>query len=97
MFIKTQTETKLDAEIQTALAELKGLDRKSKEYATLVEQISKLHKLKIEERPRFKPISPDTLLVVAANIFGILWLARFEKTEVIKAPNAMKNVMKLPR
>jgi hypothetical protein len=94
MFIKTQTESKLDAEILSALSELKDLDKKSKEYATLVEHISKLHKLKIEERPRFKPISPDTMLVVAANIFGILWLARFEKTEVIKAPNAMRHVMK---
>jgi hypothetical protein len=95
MFIKTQTESQLDAEIQSALTELKSTEKNSKEYATLVEHISKLHKLKIEERPRFKPISPDTVLIVAANIFGILWLARFEKTEVIKAPNAMKHVMKL--
>ena len=93
MFTKSQTETKLDAEILSLLAKLKETTKDSDEYGTLVDRIAKLHKLKTEERP--KPfISPDTALVVAANIFGILWLARFEKTEVIKAPKAFGFIMK---
>jgi len=93
MFTKTQTESKLDAEIQTLLAKLAEMEDKSTdEYSAMIERVSKLHKLKAEERP--KQISPDTILIVAANIFGILWLARYEKENVIKAPNAMKHVMK---
>ena len=93
MFIRTQTETKLDAEIQSALAELEKHEKLSDEYGSLVERIAKLHKLKTEERS--KPISLDTVLVVGANIFGILWLTRFERENVIKAPNAFKSVMRV--
>lgn len=92
MFIKTQTETKLDAEIRSALEELETHDKTSEEYGTLVERIAKLHKLKTEERS--KPLSPDTVLIVAANIFGILWLTRFERENVIPSKSALGLVMK---
>jgi hypothetical protein len=95
MFIKSLIETKLDAEIESALEELKSHDKMSKEYGQLVDRIAELHKLKTEERS--KQISPDTVLVVAANLFGILWLARYERENVIKAPKAFGSVMKLPR
>ena len=39
--------------------------------------VSKLHKLKVEERP--KRINPDTVLVVAANILGIVWITQHER------------------
>lgn len=92
MLIKSSIETKLDAEIQTALEELKNHDKTSDAYGQLVERIAKLHKLKIEEE--FKLPSLDTALVVAANIFGILWLARYERENVIKAPKAFGNIMR---
>lgn len=92
MFTKTRIETKLDAEILSALEELASKDKTSEEYGTLVERISKLHKLKAEESP--KQISPDTALTVAANIFGILWLARYERENVIKSRSALGFVMK---
>lgn len=93
MFIKTKIESQLDTEITSALAELSTQVKTSKEYGDLVERISKLHKLKTEERPKLR-ISLDTALVVGANIFGILWLTRFEKEHVITSPNALKFVMK---
>ena len=92
MFTRSEIEAKLDAEIQAALGELENLEKTSEEYGTIVERVSKLHKLKAEEKP--KPISPDTLLVVAANIFGILWLARYERENVIKSRTALGFVMK---
>lgn len=95
MFTKTQTESQLDAEITAILTKMRELEKDSKEYADLIERVSKLHKLKTEEAPRPKKISPDTMLIVAANIFGILWLARYERNNVIKAPNAMRNVIKV--
>jgi hypothetical protein len=91
MFIRSRTESKLDTEIQAALSKLDNLEPTSEEYGTIVERISKLHKLKTEERS--KQISPDTVLVVAANIFGILWLTRYEKTDVINS-KALGFVMK---
>jgi hypothetical protein len=92
MFIKSSIETKLDAEILSLLAKLKETTKDSEEYINLVERISKLHKLKTEERS--KPLSLDTVLIVGANIFGILWLARYERENVIKAPKAFGSVIK---
>lgn len=50
--------------------------------------------IKLENDSRIKPPSLDTVLVVSANIFGILWLARYEKEHVIKAQKALGFVMK---
>lgn len=91
MLIKSETETKLDAEIRAVLKELSQQERTSEEYGTLVDRIVKLHKLKTEER--YKQISPDTVLVVVANIFGILWLTRYERENVINS-KALGFVMK---
>ena len=94
MFNKTPIESQLDAEITIALEKLAAMpDKTSKDYDDLVESIAKLHKIKAEERPKI-PISLDTVLVVSANIFGILWLARYEKENVIKAPKAFGMMMK---
>lgn len=83
MFIKSSIESKLDAEIESALDQLSSLDKSADDYSDLVELISKLHKLKTEERP--KRVSPDAVLGAAANVFGILWLTRYEKTDVINS------------
>lgn len=94
MFIKTHIQSQLDAEITSALDKLSAMpDKDTKEYGELVDRISKLHKLKTEERFKL-PFSVDTALVVGANLFGILWLTRFEKEHVIKAPKAFGMVMK---
>lgn len=91
---KSQIESTLDAEILSALKELDGQEKTSEKYGTIVERISKLHKLKSEENRGFRPLSLDTVLVVGANIFGILWLARYERENVIRSPSAMKFVMR---
>lgn len=82
MFTKTETESMLDAEIRAALDKLKEIEKKdSEEYGTVLDRISKLHKLKAEESP--KKVSPDTALVVAANVFGILAIINHERLSVI--------------
>jgi len=94
MFTKSTTESKLDAEINSLLAKLNELeDKSSDEYMKMIDRVSKLHKLKTEERPK-RVVSPDTVLLVAANIFGILWLARYERENVIKSRSALGMVMK---
>ena len=92
MFAKNQIEAKLDAEIISALEKLEGLEPKSEEYAKIIERVTALYKMRTEGRS--KTVSPDTVLIVAANIFGILWLSRFERENVIKAPKAFGSIIK---
>lgn len=83
MFAKSQIETKLDDEIVSLLDKLENLKKDSVEYGAIVDRIAKLHKLKSEERPTLRPPSWDTVFAVAANIFGILWITRYERERVI--------------
>jgi hypothetical protein len=94
MFSKSPIHAKLDEEIVRTLEKLAKLDPKSEEYKTLTQRMSELHQLKVEERP--KQISPDTVLAVAANIFGILWIARYEREHILSS-KAFGIAMKLPR
>ena len=109
MLPKSSIETKLDKEIISSLEELGKHEATSEEYGTVVDRISKLHKLKSEEAQNQIKIeeithkfeadkklqlpSTDTLIVVGANIFGILWLTRYERENVISS-KALGFVMK---
>lgn len=90
MFTKSSIETKLEEEI---VRQLDTLDSEGdpEKYATALERVTKLHKIKSEEG--LKPPSLDTLLVVGANVFGILWLTRYERANVISS-KALGFVMK---
>lgn len=92
MFKSRRIESKLDEEIIFSLEELEKARDNSEEYAAIVDRIAKLEKLKSE--PGWKPPSIDTVLIVGANIFGILWLARYERENVVRSPTALKFVMK---
>lgn len=85
-------ESKLDDEILSALEDLAGRETTSEEYGAIVDRVAKLEKLKSDKGLR--PPSLDTVLIVGANIFGILWLARYERENVIRSPSAFKFVMK---
>lgn len=67
---RNETESMLDAEIRSALVKLKDLENDSNEYGALLERVTKLSKLKAEEKP--ERISPNNALLVAANLVGIL-------------------------
>lgn len=94
MFARTQIDSKLNAEILSALAKLEESRDDPQKYEAALDRVAKLEKLKPDSR--FKPLGLDTVLIVGANIFGILWLARYERenAEVIRAPSAMRFVMK---
>jgi hypothetical protein len=93
---KSRIESQLDAEILSVLEQLATKEKTDEDYGTLVDRLSKLHKLKSEEKSGLKPPSLDTVLIVSANIFGILWIARYERedAEVIKAPNAFRMILR---
>jgi hypothetical protein len=81
MFSKSPIESKLDKEIISSLEELGNLKSTDKEYGEIIDRVAKLHKLKSDER--LKLPSLDTALMVGANIFGILWITRYERERVL--------------
>lgn len=89
---KNSNDAKLEQEIAFALAELETFRDDPDKYAAVVDRITKLQKLKSEGG--LKPPSLDTVLIVGANIFGILWLTRFEREHVIPSKSALGFVMK---
>lgn len=94
MFKQSKINTKLDDEILSALEELETHRDDPNKYNAAVERLSKLHKLRTEQKTGLKPPSLDTVLVVAANVFGILWIARYEREDVIKSQSALRMLMK---
>lgn len=92
---KSRIESKLDDEILAVIDVLATKTKTEEDYGALIERLSKLHKLKSEEKTgRLKPPSMDTVLGVAANIFGILWVVRYERTEVIKSQSAFRMILR---
>lgn len=82
---KTPSEpTALDEAIASALKDLSTFTADAEEYATIVDQLTKLHALK-EEPNKFhwKNIDPNTLVLAGANVFGILAIVEFERVGVI--------------
>jgi hypothetical protein len=89
---KSHIDSKLDQEIISALKELEKHESTSDEYGLVVDRIAKLEKLKSDSG--LKPPSLDTVLIVGANIFSVLWLTRFERENVIPSKSALGFVMK---
>lgn len=91
---KNQNDQILDREITTALEELESLRDAPEKYAAALDRVGRLQKMKSHKGLSLP--SPDTMLIVAANVFGILYLARFEtsSSNVIRAPQAFRSVMK---
>lgn len=92
MLIKSPIETKLDKELMYLLEKLERLQGSTEEYDATVERLTKLYELKSKEK--LKLPSLDTVLIVSANVFGILWLTRFEKENVIRSKSALSFIMK---
>lgn len=90
-FRKRDKRTKLEKEIDDVLNEMIYQDKSSKEYAKNVEHLERLYKAKGYEKP--SRISPDTMLIVAANLLGIILILKFEKLDTITS-RAVQFVLK---
>lgn len=91
MFNLPKPKSKLDQAIDDALFTLMSHPATSEEYATIVERVAKLHKLKEIESPQ--RVSPDTLLTVGANLAGIMMIIHHERLNVVTS-KALSFVMK---
>lgn len=91
MFTKYEPETKLSKALDKALSELEKYQSDSDEYATIMEQIVKLHKMKEDEKP--STVDPNTVALIVANLIGIVMILKHERADIITS-KAMSFVLK---
>jgi len=83
--------TNLEREIDSVLLKMSTLTPDSKEYTAMTKNLEVLYKARNEEKPC--KIKPDTILVVAANLLGIVLILGYEETNIIRS-KAMSFVLK---
>lgn len=71
----------LDKALKRALDKLDALDVDSKEYGEVLERVTKLHKMKEDEKP--SSVSKDTWIKASANLLGILMIIHHERVNFI--------------
>jgi hypothetical protein len=92
MFSREKEPTPLESEIGRLLDLLSVKQSDSEEYGKVLDRLSKLHKMKVEETP--ESVSRDTLVIAATNLLGILLIIRYENVNVISS-KAMGMVQRL--
>jgi hypothetical protein len=89
---KPKPKSAIDDAIDMALIELRTYDPASDDYAQVLTQLEKLHKMKVAERP--DRVSKDVWVTAGVNLAGILIIIGYEQTHVI-ASKAVGFVLKL--
>lgn len=92
MFLEPKKKSALQIEIDQLVIELDDHEATSEKYGTIVERLSKLHKIQDDRTP--EKVNPNTALTVAANLIGIGIIVRHEHLNVIttKALGFIKRV-----
>lgn len=74
----------LEEAIASALTDLKGFTAETEEHAAAVEQLTQLFAIRELDKPsRPEPINPNTLLLVAGNIFITAMIVEFERVGIV--------------
>lgn len=82
IFGKKPTEpTQLEKEISRVIEYISDAPPDSDEYKAAVKQLKELHAMLEAERP--KPLDPNNVLLVAANLTGIVLIVGHERAHVI--------------
>lgn len=71
----------LDEQIDAVLEDMKQYGPTSPEYPELMKHLDKLYELKTKDKS--KPVSKDTVIMVAGNLLGILLILGYERTNVM--------------
>lgn len=91
MFNKNKNKSlELDEAIERVHNRMQYVEVESEEYATLLQRLDKLHSIKESNTKR---ISPDTILIVGANLLGIVLILGYERVNVV-ASKALSFVVK---
>lgn len=80
LFFK-KSDNCLDEAIKQVLKKMKQVEPDSDEYGCMADNLEKLYKAKQLEKA--KEISPDTILMVVANLVGIVIVLKHEQINVI--------------
>jgi hypothetical protein len=83
LLTKRDKRTALEKEIDDLTATLQHIDPYTDEYRDRLESIERLSKLRDENKKSKLRVSPDTMVVVAGNLAGILLILLHEKLHVI--------------
>lgn len=89
---KKDKRTKLEKEIDTLLAAMETVDRRSEEYKTMSESVEKLRKALSYDEPR--KINPNTVLMVGANLVIVGAVICAEQAGFIIRSRAPQFIMK---
>jgi hypothetical protein len=82
MFTKLKKKpTPIEIEIDELIKQLAHHRNTPVEYAKIMNEVERLHKLKAQDAP--KRVSPDTALVTAAHLIGIAVIVRHEQFNII--------------
>lgn len=85
-------ESGLEKAIDEVLREMASRASDSDEYAAMVDQLTKLYKLKEIDIPQ--RVSPDTLAIVIGNLAGIILIVGYERANVVTS-KALSFLLKL--
>lgn len=88
----SDNDSALEQAIDGLFQELSLRQSDSEEYSTMVDQLTKLYKLKEINAP--KPLSPDTLAIVVGNLVGIVLIVGHERMHLITS-KALNFVLRL--
>jgi hypothetical protein len=89
---RTEHETRLEKAIDDILVQMSTISADNKEYSAMCDQLVKLYELKKIDLPQ--QVSPDTLVIVAGNLLGILLIVNYEKMEIMTS-KALSLVLRL--
>jgi len=81
MFTKPKPKSKLELEIDRLVLELKNHQPTSTEYNHIMTQLRELSKIQKEQSP--ESVSPDTKVMAAVNLAGIVMILKHESVNVI--------------
>lgn len=74
-------KTGIDEAMDTLLDEMAGYHGSDKEYAVMVEQLTKLNAIKDSSKP--ERVKPDTWAIIGGNAFVALVIVAFEQHHVV--------------
>lgn len=88
---KPENQEALDSLIDRVIHDMEMIGPTHEEYPQLLNQLERLTKLKVEEKP--ERVSRDTMAVIAANLIGILIVVAYEQKHVMTS-KAFGNILK---
>ena len=82
-FTNDEEPTPVDELIEAVLEEMRTYGPAAPEYESLMTKLERLYEVKAKNKP--KPISRDTLAIVAGNLLGILLIVAYEQKHVLSS------------